>query len=54
MKFYSKVQECKILHLLSQIGERVNKSHFWDPLPLHVGATYDYVGHIISMFLFYE
>ncbi|XP_075587625.1 neprilysin-1-like isoform X2 [Dermatophagoides farinae] len=49
MKFYSKVQECKILHLLSQIGERVNKSHFWDPLPLHVGATYDYVGHMITI-----
>ncbi|XP_075676029.1 endothelin-converting enzyme homolog [Dermatophagoides pteronyssinus] len=49
IQYYSKIQELKILHLLSQIGEQINKSLLWDPLPLHVGATYDYVGHIITI-----
>lgn len=50
LQYYNRLQEIKILHMLTNIGERINKSHFWDPLPLHVGATYDFVGHIVSKF----
>ncbi|KPM10149.1 neprilysin-like protein 4 [Sarcoptes scabiei] len=48
LHFYSKVQANKIHQIFEKVGDKINKSHLWDPLPLHVGATYDFVGHIIA------
>lgn len=33
--------------MLLGVGKQANKSRFWDPLPLYVGASYDIVDNII-------
>ena len=47
VRFYSKMQEIHVRHMLLELGEKINKSHYWDPLPLYVGASYDIVDNII-------
>lgn len=38
-----------MLHMMTGLGGRVNKTKIWDPLPLYVGASYDIVDNIISI-----
>jgi len=47
VRFYSRMQEIRVRNILTDLGERINKSHYWDPLPLFVGASYDIVDNII-------
>lgn len=49
LNFYTTVHRIQMRTMLTGLGERVNKSMVWDPMPLYVGASYDIVDNIISI-----
>lgn len=49
VRYYNQIQEIRVRHMLTNLGGKVNKSYFWDPLPLYVGASYDIVGNVVSI-----
>lgn len=49
VKFYTTIHRIQMLHMMTGLGGRVNKTKIWDPLPLYVGASYDIVDNIISI-----